>query len=356
MSSSSSYWLRSSASWRSSPVIGRTASGAVGVLYRWWKWDTLWQCSLSIFQWGCRGYECAAESLLLQPQEALQLWIACPIIQSPKKLIKHPRGICCYTFFFLSQTFFLFVWLFVCFLKVTACVNERPCHFLLTTYLRFCVAFARLCSISKDLLARWKAQQRQRSHKGKRDACVVKFPRGIFSLTGETTDWVLFWLSESERKKGGTKRKEKKERERALNAAFDLQGDQGTVVEATDLLHYSFHPFHSPALLVLSPPFSEHRLSDGPASQRPKLHQSRGFVLRGRPDGTLHESVHPLHHRHTLRALLATGGDRGGTEEETVAKTQSPKRETRSATQRNVSKHERNALQLNVFSKRGVFG
>lgn len=73
-------------------------------------------------------------------------------------------------------------------------------------------------------------------------------------LTGETTDWVLFWLSESERKKGGTKRKKKKERESALNAAFDLQGDQGTVVEATDLLHYSFHPFHSPALLVLSPP------------------------------------------------------------------------------------------------------
>lgn len=29
-------------------------------------------------------------------------------------------------------------------------------------------------------------------------------------LTGETTDWVLFWLSESERKKGGTKRKGKK--------------------------------------------------------------------------------------------------------------------------------------------------
>lgn len=260
--------------------------------------------------------------------------------------------------FFLSQTFFLFVWLFVCFLKVTACVNERPCHFLLTTYLRFCVAFARLCSISKDLLARWKAQQRQRSHKGKRDACVVKFPRGIFSWYWPERRRTGFY-SDSRRargKKGGTKRKEKKERERALNAAFDLQGDQGTVVEATDLLHYSFHPFHSPALLVLSPPFSEHRLSDGPASQRPKLHQSRGFVLRGRPDGTLHESVHPLHHRHTLRALLATGGDRGGTEEETVAKTQSPKRETRSATQRNVSKHERNALQLNVFSKRGVFG
>lgn len=229
--------------------------------------------------------------------------------------------------------------------------------FLLTTYLRFCVASARLCSISKDLLARWKTQQRQRSHKGKRDACVVTFPRGIFSwYWPERLRTGFYSDSRRAREKKGAPRGRKKKRESALNAAFDLQGDQGTVVEATDLLHYSFHPFHSPALLVLSPPFSEHRLSDGPASQRPKLHQSRGFVLRGRPDWTLHESVHPLHHRHTLRALLATGGDRGGTEEETVAKTQSPKRETRSATQRNVSKHERNALQLNVFSKRGVFG
>lgn len=214
MSSSSSYWLRSSASWRSSPVIGRTASGAVGVLYRWWKWDTLWQCSLSIFQWGCRGYECAAESLLLQPQEALQLRIACPIIQSPKKLIKHPRGICCYTFFFFLRHFFC---LFGCFffLKVTACVNERPCHFLLTTYLRFCVAFARLCSISKDLLARWKAQQRQRSHKGKRDACVVKFPRGIFSWYWPERRRTGFY-SDSRRareKKGAPRGRKKRERE-----------------------------------------------------------------------------------------------------------------------------------------------
>lgn len=158
--------------------------------------------------------------------------------------------------FFLSQTFFLFVWLFVCFLKVTACVNERPCHFLLTTYLRFCVAFARLCSISKDLLARWKAQQRQRSHKGKRDACVVKFPRGIFSLTGETTDWVLFWLSESERKKGGTKRKEKKERERESSECClwfarrsrDCSGSDGSA-------SLFFSPFSLPgSARLVSPP------------------------------------------------------------------------------------------------------
>lgn len=117
--------------------------------------------------------------------------------------------------FFLSQTFFLFVWLFVCFLKVTACVNERPCHFLLTTYLRFCVAFARLCSISKDLLARWKAQQRQRSHKGKRDACVVKFPRGIFSWYWPERRRTGFY-SDSRRareKKGAPRGRKKRERE-----------------------------------------------------------------------------------------------------------------------------------------------
>lgn len=213
MSSSSSYWLRSSASWRSSPVIGRTASGAVGVLYRWWKWDTLWQCSLSIFQWGCRGYECAAESLLLQPQEALQLRIAYPIIQSPKKLIKHPRGICCYTFFSFSDLFFVCLFGFFkgnC-LRKWASVP----FFLLTTYLRFCVAFARLCSISKDLLARWKTQQRQRSHKGKRDACVVKFPRGIFSWYWPERRRTGFY-SDSRRareKKGAPRGRKKKERE-----------------------------------------------------------------------------------------------------------------------------------------------
>lgn len=36
------------------------ATGIVGVFYRWWKWDTLWQCSLSIYHWSCR--RCAAES------------------------------------------------------------------------------------------------------------------------------------------------------------------------------------------------------------------------------------------------------------------------------------------------------
>lgn len=30
---------------------------SVGVFYRWWKWDTLCRCSLSIFHWSFRGYE-----------------------------------------------------------------------------------------------------------------------------------------------------------------------------------------------------------------------------------------------------------------------------------------------------------
>lgn len=87
--------------------------------------------------------------------------------------------------------------------------------FLLTTYLRFCVAFARLCSISKDLLARWKAQQRQRSHKGKRDACVVKFPRGIFSWYWPERRRTGFY-SDSRRareKKGAPRGRKKRERE-----------------------------------------------------------------------------------------------------------------------------------------------
>lgn len=152
--------------------------------------------------------------------------------------------------------------------------------------------------------------------------------------TGEKTDWVLFWAREKKRRHRENKRE--RERESSLNAAFDLQAEYGTVAEASD--HPPLKPSSSPALLVSLPSFSDYRLSDGPASQRPELHQSRGFVLWGRPDWALHESVHPLHHRHTLRALLAPGGDRGGTEEEAVAETQSTKRETRSAAQRNVSK------------------
>lgn len=99
-----------------------------------------------------------------------------------------------------------------------------------------------------------------------------------------------------------------------------------------------FNPVHPPALRVCVSLISNYRLSDGPAPQRPELHQSRSFVLRGRPDWAIHESVHPLHHRHTLRAVLAPGGDRGRTEKEAVAKAQSTKREARFAAQRNVSK------------------
>lgn len=76
--------------------------GSVGVFYRWWKWDTLWHCSLSIFHWGCRGYECAAESLSL-----LAVWGSAaygPCVSQPKlaEAYKTPRGI--YILFFLNRT------------------------------------------------------------------------------------------------------------------------------------------------------------------------------------------------------------------------------------------------------------
>lgn len=66
--------------------------------------------------------------------------------------------------------------------------------FLLTTYLRFCVAFARLCSISKDLLARWKTQQRLKitQRETRRLCSYISSGDILMILTGETTDWVLF--------------------------------------------------------------------------------------------------------------------------------------------------------------------
>lgn len=169
----------------------------------------------------------------------------------------------------------------------------------------------------------------------KRALCSWLSFGGIFSWYRPERRRTGFY-SEREKKRRHRENKRERERESSLNAAFDLQAEYGTVAEASD--HPPLKPSSSPALLVSLPSFSDYRLSDGPASQRPELHQSRGFVLWGRPDWALHESVHPLHHRHTLRALLAPGGDRGGTEEEAVAETQSTKRETRSAAQRNVSK------------------
>lgn len=73
-------------------------------------------------------------------------------------------------------------------------------------------------------------------------------------LTGETTDWVLFWLSESERKKGGTKRKKKKERERSecclwfARRSRDCSGSDGSA-------SLFFSPFSLPgSARLVSPP------------------------------------------------------------------------------------------------------
>lgn len=167
---------------------------------------------------------------------------------------------------------------------------------------------------------------------------MVDFPWGNILMIppGEETDWVLFWLSESERKEAPRASVQEIEGSECC-LWFTSRTRDGSRSDGSAWPPSSRSS--SPSVLVY-PPFSDHRLSDGPASQRPELHQSRGFVLRGRPDWALHESIHPLHHRHTLRALPAPRRDRGGTEEEAVAETQSTQRETRSAAQRNVSKRD----------------
>lgn len=104
---------------------------AVGVFYRWWKWDTLWQCSLSIFHWSCRGYECAAESLSL-----LTVWGFAaygPCVFSSKA---------CKSFRNTERNLYSFVLDFPVFvLKVSARVSERPWHFFADNILAFLPGF-----------------------------------------------------------------------------------------------------------------------------------------------------------------------------------------------------------------------
>lgn len=142
--------------------------------------------------------------------------------------------------------------------------------------------------------------------------------------TGEKTDWALFWLSENERKEAPRAiDRERGGRESKLSECclwFASRTRDGSRSNGSASIIFLFTLFIPGSARIVSPSFN-HRLSDGPASQRPELHQSRGFVLRGRPDWALHEPVHPLHHRYTLRALPAPWGDRGRTEEEAVAKT-----------------------------------
>lgn len=109
--------------------------GAVGVFYRRWKWDTLWQCSLSIFHWSCR--RCAAESLSLLAEWGFAAYG--PRIRSSKACKSWQKHQEEFPFFLLDLVDFLF--------KVLVRVHERPWHFLLTTYLRFCLVCPHLCSI-----------------------------------------------------------------------------------------------------------------------------------------------------------------------------------------------------------------
>lgn len=79
------------------------ASGVVGVFYRWWKWDTLWQCSLSIFHWSCR--RCAAESRSLLAKGGFAAYGLCVLGTHMLKPTKRTL----YSFFVDTDHFFFFL-------------------------------------------------------------------------------------------------------------------------------------------------------------------------------------------------------------------------------------------------------
>lgn len=149
----------------------------------------------------------------------------------------------------------------------------------------------------------------KRANKERRESCVVDFLASGYSHGIEPERRPTGFRRDS----GGARSLKAEKTSRSLNAA-----EHGTV----DVAHLPaahrrvpLSPRFTYSSSSSSSPLCDHRLSDGPASQRPELHQSRGrFVLRGRPDGALHEPVHPLYHRHPLRALTSPGGDRGGSE------------------------------------------
>lgn len=117
-------------------------------------------------------------------------------------------------------------------------------------YLHLYVAFRKTFACTLERAAKRKIKRRE-----KRAVCsLLSWGNILMISTGEKTDFVLFWLSESERKEAPRARERKRERESSLNAAFDLQAEQGTVAEATDPLRHPPHPLFIPGSARLVSP------------------------------------------------------------------------------------------------------